>query len=68
MFKLIRAKFDSHCSLSGKLIRKGDDIYLNEITKTVIEAAEYEKLMSKAVIGDSKTYFSRHSKLTTKTK
>ena len=68
MFRLIRAKFDSHCSLSGKLIRKGDDIYLNDTTGTIIEAAEYEKLMSKSVIGDPKTYFTRHSKLTTKTK
>jgi|LakMenEpi03Aug12_release.lakeMendotaPanAssembly.Ray.scaffolds.fasta_scaffold4987646_1 hypothetical protein len=68
MFRLITANFDCRCSLTGTLLRKGDQIYFNDITKTVIEAYEYERLMQKTVIGDKKTYFTRHSKLNTKTK
>ena len=68
MFRLITATFDCHCSLTGTLLRKGDQIYFNDITKTVIQAYEYEKLMQKTVIGDKKTYFTRHSKLNQKTK
>lgn len=67
MFKLIKAQFNCHCSLTGKLIRQNEQVYFNDITKTLIDAYEYEQLMGKTVIGDQKTYFTRHSKLNTKT-
>jgi hypothetical protein len=67
MFRLITATFDCHCSLTGRLVRKGEQVYFNDTSRTVIDAYEYEKLMQKTIIGDQKTYFSRHSKLNTKT-
>lgn len=63
MFKLITTQFNCHCSLTGKLIRQGEQVYFNDSTKTLIDAYEYEKLMSTAMIGDNKGYFSRHQKL-----
>jgi hypothetical protein len=67
MFKLITATFDCHCSLTGRLVRKGEQVYFNDTSRTIIDAYEYEKLMQKTIIGDQKTYFSRHTKLNTKT-
>jgi hypothetical protein len=67
MFRLITATFDCHCSLTGRLVRKGEQVYFNDTSRTIIDAYEYEKLMQKTVIGDQKTYFTRHSKLNTKT-
>lgn len=67
MFRLITATFDCHCSLTGRLVRKGEQVYFNDTTRTIIDAYEYEKLMQKTVIGDKKTYFTRHSKLNQKT-
>lgn len=67
MFRLITATFDCHCSLTGRLVRKGEQVYFNDTSRTIIDAYEYEKLMQKSIIGDQKTYFTRHSKLNTKT-
>lgn len=63
MFKLITTQFNCHCSLTGKLIRQGEQVYFNDTTKTLIDAYEYENLMSKVIIGDKSTYFTRHQKL-----
>ena len=68
MFRLITATFDCRCSLTGRLLRKGEQVYYNDTSRNVIDALEYELLMRITVIGDKKTYFTRHSKLNTKTK
>jgi hypothetical protein len=68
MYRLITANFDCRCSLTGRFIRKGEQVYYNDNSRNVIDALEYELLMKKTVIGDKKTYFTRHSKLNTKTK
>jgi len=66
MHQLITLTHPMKCAITGKQIDKGEQAYYNHETKNCIHPFEYEKNMSKAKIGDSKTYFSRLSKLNTK--
>jgi hypothetical protein len=66
MYELITLTSKMRCSITGEIIDKGEQAYYNYQTKTCIQPAEYERSMSKAVIGDKKTYFTRLSKLNTK--
>jgi hypothetical protein len=67
MFELITLTYPMRCGITGTQIYKGQQAYYNYETKTCIHPLEYERSMSKAVIGDTKTYFTRLSKLNTKT-
>jgi hypothetical protein len=67
MFELITLTYPMRCGITGTLIYKGQQAYYNYETKNCIHPLEYERSMSKAVIGDTKTYFTRLSKLNTKT-
>lgn len=58
MFELITAKFDCHCAISGRLIKKGQDFYFNYTTKTCIHPLEYEQSKK-----PQQHYFQRHQKL-----
>jgi hypothetical protein len=58
MFELITAKFDCHCAISGRLIKQGQDMYYNYITKTCIHPLEYEQSKK-----PQQQYFQRHQKL-----
>lgn len=66
MFQLITLTYPMRCGITGIRIDKGEQAYYNYDTKTCIHPVEYERNMSKAVIGDKKTYFTRLSKLNTK--
>ncbi len=66
MFELITLTYPMRCGITGIPIDKGEQAYYNYETKTCIHPVEYEGSMSKAVIGDKKTYFTRLSKLNTK--
>ena len=66
MFELITLTYPMRCGITGIPIDKGEQAYYNYETKTCIHTVEYERSMSKAVIGDKKTYFTRLSKLNTK--
>jgi hypothetical protein len=62
-FELITAKFDCHCSMTGILIKKGQDVYYNYITKTLIHPTYYENIMSQMNNQGLTSYFQRHQKL-----
>ena len=66
MHQLIILTHPMKCAITGILIDKGEQAYYNHETKNCIHPLEYESNMSKAKIGDPKTYFSRLSKLNTK--
>lgn len=67
MFELITLSYPMRCGITGTLIDKGEQAYYNYQSKTCIHPVEYERGMDKAKIGDPKTYFTRLSKLNTKT-
>lgn len=62
-FELIQARFDCHCSLTGTLIKQGEDVYYNYITKTCIHPTYYENVMSQINTQGVTNYFQRHQKL-----
>ena len=62
-FELTTAKYDCHCSLTGTLIKQGDDVYYNYITKTCIHPTYYENVMSQINSSGMQSYFQRHQKL-----
>ena len=62
-FELITAKFDCHCSLTGRLIKQGEQVYFNYHTKTCIDPMQYESTLSQINSSGVKSYFSRHQKL-----
>jgi hypothetical protein len=66
MHELITLSYKMRCGITGTIIEKGEQAYYNHQTKTCIHPLEYEKNMSNAKIGDSKTYFTRLSKLNIK--
>ena len=66
MHHLITLPYKMRCAITGTVIEKGEQAYYNYETKNCIHPLEYEKNMSKAKIGDTKTYFQRLSKLNTK--
>lgn len=66
MHELITLTYPMKCAITGIRIEKGEQAYYNFETKNCILPAEYERGMSKTVIGDKKTYFTRLSKLNTK--
>lgn len=66
MHQLITLTHPMKCAITGIQIDKGEQAYYNHETKNCIHPLEYEKNISKAKIGDPKTYFSRLSKLNTK--
>ena len=66
MHQLITLTHPMKCAITGIQIDKGEQAYYNHETKNCIHPLEYESNMSKAKIGDPKTYFSRLSKLNTK--
>ncbi|MEY4282240.1 MAG: hypothetical protein RLZ39_1652 [Bacteroidota bacterium] len=63
MFELITAKFDCHCAISGRLIKQGQDMYYNYITKTCIHPVEYEQSINAIQKSGTQSYFQRHQKL-----
>lgn len=63
MHELITAKFDSVCSLSGEVIKKGEDIYYDYQTKTLIHPKYYENITSQINSNGMTSYFARHKKL-----
>jgi hypothetical protein len=66
MYELITLTYPMKCGITGQLIQKGEQAYYNYESNKCIHPLEYERGMSKAVIGDKKTYFTRLSKLNTK--
>lgn len=58
MFELITAKFDCYCAVSGRLIKKGQDLYFNYTNKVCIHPLEYEQPKK-----PQQSYFERHKKL-----
>lgn len=63
MFRLITAFSTTHCDLSGKVIKKGEQMYFCDESRRVIDAFEYEQLMSNAKIQNHSDYFKRHQKI-----
>jgi len=63
MFELITAKYDCYCSLTGTLIKKGEDVYYNYEAKTCVAPAYYENVMTQIKTQGMTSYFQRHQKL-----
>lgn len=63
MHELITAKYDSVCSLSGELIKRGEQVYYDYASKTLIHPRYYENITSQINSSGMKSYFERHRKL-----
>lgn len=62
-FELITARFDCYCSMTGELIKQGEDVYYNYSAKTCIHPRYYENVMSQINSQGITSYFQRHQKL-----